>query len=46
MVRKEEMKKMIKPELHNLFPPPSIVKSDKSTRMRWVGHEACMGNNK
>jgi hypothetical protein len=30
-------------EFHNLYSSPNIIKMIKSRRMRWVVHEACMG---
>jgi hypothetical protein len=32
-----------KEELHNLYCPPSIIRINKSRRMRYVGHVARMG---
>jgi hypothetical protein len=29
-------------ELHNLFSLPYVIKNIKSSRMKWVGHVACM----
>jgi hypothetical protein len=33
-------------ELHNLYSSPNIVKVIKSTRMRWAGRVACMGEGR
>jgi hypothetical protein len=30
-------------ELHNLYTSPNIIRVIKSTRMKWAGHVACMG---
>jgi hypothetical protein len=30
-------------ELHNLYATTNIVRVIKSRRIRWTGHEACMG---
>jgi hypothetical protein len=31
-------------KLHNLYSSPSIIRMNKSIRMRWAGHVACMGD--
>jgi hypothetical protein len=33
-------------ELHNLYSSPNIFRVIKSRRMRWAGHEACMGEGR
>jgi hypothetical protein len=33
-------------ELHNLYSSPSIIRIIKSTRMRWAGHVARMGETR
>jgi hypothetical protein len=33
-------------ELHNVYSIPSIIRHVKSTRMRWAGHVACMGEGR
>jgi hypothetical protein len=33
-------------ELHNLYSSPNIVRVIKSSRIRWVGHVACMGEGR
>jgi hypothetical protein len=33
-------------ELHGLYSSPNIVWVIKSRRMRWVGHVACMGEQR
>jgi hypothetical protein len=33
-------------ELHNLCSSPNIIRQIKSRRMRWVGHVACMGEER
>jgi hypothetical protein len=38
-------KKLHNEELHNLFFSPSIIRIIKSSRMRWAGHVARMGEN-
>jgi hypothetical protein len=38
-------RKLHNEELHNLYSSPSIIKIIKSTRMRWAGHVARMGEN-
>jgi hypothetical protein len=32
--------------LHNLYSSPNIFRLIKSRRMRWAGHEACMGEGR
>jgi hypothetical protein len=32
--------------LHNLYSSPDIVRQIKSSRMRWAGHVACMGEGR
>jgi hypothetical protein len=36
-------RKLHNEELHNLYCTPSIIRMLQSRRMRWGGHEACMG---
>jgi hypothetical protein len=36
-------RKLHNDELHSLYSSLHIVKMIKSRRMRWAGHEACMG---
>jgi hypothetical protein len=36
-------RKLHNEEVHNLYFLPSIIRMIKSRRMRWVGHEAGMG---
>jgi hypothetical protein len=33
-------------ELNDLYSSPNIVRVNKSRRMRWVGHVACMGERR
>jgi hypothetical protein len=35
-------RKLHNEELHNLFPPPCIIKAIKSRRMIWVEYVACI----
>jgi hypothetical protein len=45
-LRREEVvvgwRKQHNEELHNLYPSPNIIRTNKSSRMRWAGHVACM----
>ena len=41
-----EWRKLHTEELNNLYSPPNIVRVIKSTRMRWVGHVARMGEGR
>jgi hypothetical protein len=41
-----EWRKLHNEELHNLYSSPDIIRQIKSRRMRWVGHVACMGENR
>jgi hypothetical protein len=41
-----EWRKLHNGELHNLYSPPRIIRQIKSRRMRWVGHETCMGEGR
>jgi hypothetical protein len=38
-----ERRKLYNRELHNLYSSANIIRYIKSSRMRWVGHVACMG---
>ena len=33
-------------ELNDLYCSPNIIRVIKSTRMRWMGHVACMGERR
>jgi hypothetical protein len=39
-------RKLHNDELHNLYSSRNIVKVIKSRRLRWVGHVACMGEQR
>jgi hypothetical protein len=41
-----EWRKLHSEELHNLYSSPDIIWQVKSRRMRWVGHVACMGEER
>jgi hypothetical protein len=41
-----EWRKLHSVELHNLYSSPDIIIQIKSRRMRWVGHVACIGEEK
>jgi hypothetical protein len=41
-----EWRQLHNEELHNLYFPPNIVRVLKSRRVRWVGHVACMGEER
>jgi hypothetical protein len=41
-----EFRKLHSDELHNLYSFPNIIRQMKSRRMRWVGHVACMGEER
>lgn len=32
-------------QIHNLYSSPNVTIMIRLRRMRWVGHEACMGEN-
>jgi hypothetical protein len=38
-----EWRKLHNEELHNLYSSPDIIRQVKSSRMRWAGHVARMG---
>jgi hypothetical protein len=38
-------RKLHSEELHNLYSSPSIIRMNKSRRIRWAGHVARMGEN-
>jgi hypothetical protein len=42
----EEWRKLHNGELHTLYSSPNITRQIKSGRMRWVGHVACMGEER
>ena len=42
----EEWRKLYNEELSDLYSLPNIVRVVKSRRMRWAGHEACMGEGR
>jgi hypothetical protein len=39
-------RKMHNEELHNFYSLPSIIRMNKSRRMKWVGHVARMGEKR
>jgi hypothetical protein len=39
-------RKLHNEELHNLYSSPSIIRIIKSSRMRWAGHVARMGEKR
>jgi hypothetical protein len=41
-----EWRKMHNEELHNLYSSPDIIRQVKSSRMRWAGHVARMGEER
>jgi hypothetical protein len=41
-----EWRKLHNGELHNLYSSPDIIRQIKSSRMRWAGHVACMGEGR
>jgi hypothetical protein len=42
----KDWRKLHNEELHNLYSSPSIIRMIKSRRMRWMGHVACLGENR
>jgi hypothetical protein len=42
----ESWRKLHNDELHNLYSSPNILRVIKSTRMRWAGHVAHMGEGR
>jgi hypothetical protein len=41
-----ELRKLHSKELHNLYSSPDIIRRIKLRRMRWVGHVACVGQER
>jgi hypothetical protein len=41
-----EWRKLHSEELNNLYSSPDIIRQVKSRQMRWVGHVACMGEER
>jgi hypothetical protein len=41
-----EWRKVHNEELRNLYSSPNIIRQIKSRRVRWVGHVACMGEER
>jgi hypothetical protein len=41
-----DWRKLHKEELHNLYSSPNIIRMIKSSRMRWAGHVARMGEKR
>jgi hypothetical protein len=41
-----EWRKFHNEELHILYSSPNIIRQIKSRRMRWVGHVACIGEER
>jgi hypothetical protein len=42
----EEWRKLHCGDLHNLYSSPDIIRQIKSSRTRWAGHVACMGEGR
>jgi hypothetical protein len=42
----EEWRKLHNEKLHNVYSSPDIIRQVKSTRMRWAGHVARMGEER
>jgi hypothetical protein len=40
------MEELDNEELHNLYSSPNIIRQMKSSRMRWAGHVARMGEER
>jgi len=41
-----EWRKLHNTELNDLYCSPNIIRANKSSRMRWAGHVACMGERR
>jgi hypothetical protein len=41
-----EWRKLHNEELHNVYSFPDVIRQIKSSRMRWAGHVACMGEDR
>jgi hypothetical protein len=41
-----DWRKLHNEELHNLYCSPSIIRMIKSSRIKWAGHVACMGEKR
>ena len=41
-----ECRRLHNEELNDLYSSPNIVRVIKSSRMRWAGHVACMGEDR
>jgi hypothetical protein len=41
-----EWRKLHSGELRNLYPPPNIIRQIKSSRIKWAGHVACIGEGR
>ena len=41
-----EWRRLHKEELNDLYTSPNIMRVIKSRRMRWIGHVACMGEER
>jgi hypothetical protein len=39
-------RKLLNEEIHGVYSSPSIIRMNKSTRMRWAGHVARMGTKR
>jgi hypothetical protein len=40
------LRKLHNEKLHKLYSSPDIIRQIKARRMRWVGHMACMGEER